>query len=93
MGCCNYNPPKITSSCGETMNERLRYGMVTLSANTRKILKLLTKQYVIYSIRKDANLVKKDNVKESEIVITYFSQSNPKDLFEWKFDSRELCLT
>jgi len=83
-------PPVLDCHPRFDMAEETLKVSTMLTGNTRKAIKLLSKQYEIEEIRQDAPEYQEDvMVREMPLVITYFSWDYPKRKFEWIIDHTE----
>lgn len=90
MGCCNMISPALSCIPKFDMAEETLKLSTMLTGDTRKAIKLLSKQYEIDSIRKDPPEYSDDRiVREMPLVITYFSWERPEVKFEWTINLNE----
>jgi hypothetical protein len=86
------NYKSVFHHCEPSMNERLTNGLDIFKGDTRKAMKLLSKQFKIESVEQEAPFEIKENqaVKDESFVITYFDLEKPEVKFKWKIKKEDL---
>lgn len=91
MNCCNHSMAPLLSECGPPIEDVAQTIRIQLTGNDRKMMKLLLKQYQIYSISQDAPDFQDERiVREMPLIITYFNPEIPQTKFKWKIYTRIL---
>lgn len=79
------------SSCKEAIVSSSVYlSFAFLSKDTRKVLKLLQKQYLIVSVSREAVEDLGEKVRVAPLVIQYIDRQDSRKVFEWVIEPHEI---